>query len=59
MQCISTNGTIWLKKSVAKILLVIVFIRPPETSLEITQSIPMTEKSIRFLRDIPQAEDDM
>jgi hypothetical protein len=50
---------IWLMKSVAKILLVIVFIRPPETSLEITQSIPMTEKSIRFLRDIQQAEDDM
>jgi len=41
-------------KSIAKTLLVIAFIRSSETSLEFTQSIPMTEKSIRFHREYHQ-----
>ena len=43
----------------AKTIMVIAFIRQYENSLEFAQRIPVTEKSIRFLRDIPQAEDDM
>jgi hypothetical protein len=46
-------------KSVAKTLLVIVFIWAYEPSLEFAQSIPLTEKSIRFRGDIPQSGDDI
>jgi len=46
-------------KSVAKTLLVIAFIRAYNHSLEFAQIIPLTEKSIRFLMDIPQAGQDI
>jgi hypothetical protein len=37
----------------------VIAIRSSEPSLEFAQSIPVTEKSIRFLRDIPQAVEDI